>query len=173
MSRFGDQIRAAAARHNLPQRLIDAIVTIESAGEPYAYRPEPTYRYLWDVRLRRPFRICTDAEIASETAPRDFPSLAGHRNQEWWAQQASWGLMQVMGAVARERGLMAPYLPELTDAATNIEIGCAHLSHLADRFLVDHGWDGVIAAYNTGGPGHGPGSAGEAYVRRVRMLWND
>lgn len=169
---FDAEIAAASARHSLPQALVAAIVTVESSGQRYAYKPEPAYRYFWDVLRRGPFRRLSAADLVAECAPVDFPCLAGHRDQEWWAQQASWGLMQIMGAVARERGCMVPYLPELTDPAINLEFGCAHLNHLADRYMIDHGWDGVIAAYNTGQPWHPPGSAGAAYVRKVRAIWN-
>ena len=93
---------AKAAAHGLPPLLITALVEQESAGDPYAWNPEPRYRYLWDVKRNAPFRTPTEAERASEIPPHDFPTLGGDRDQEWWGQQASWGLMQVMGAVARE-----------------------------------------------------------------------
>ena len=145
-------IESAAARHALPALLIAAIVQQESGGNPWAWNPEPHYRYLWDVRRRAPFRQLSSAEISSERPPADFPVIAGDRDQEWWAQQASWGLMQVMGAVAREWGYREPYLPALCDPETNIEYGCRHLLGLRQRHFRGHGWSGVIAAYNAGSP---------------------
>lgn len=145
-------IQAAAAGSGLPPVLIGALVEQESRGNPWAWNPEPHYSYLWDVKRRGPFRSLTPAEIASERPPADFPTLGGDRDQEWWAQQASWGLMQVMGAVARECGYREPYLPALLDPQTNLEYGCRHLANLKRRFFNGHGWDGVIAAYNAGSP---------------------
>lgn len=172
MNPHDDLIADAARRHSLQLELVHAIVLVESNGHAFAWRPEPAYRYLWDVRRRAPFRALTANELLSESAPKDFPCFAGHRDQEWWGQQASWGLMQIMGAVARERGFMGSYLPELTVPAVNLEFGCAHLAHLSRRLAATHGVEGVIAAYNTGGPAHEPGSAGDAYVRKVRAAWN-
>lgn len=145
-------LQAKAAAHGLPPLLITAFIEQESAGDPYAWNPEPRYRYLWDVKRQAPFRTLTDAERASETPPHDFPTLGGDCDQEWWGQQASWGLMQVMGAVARECGFRDTYLPALVEPATNLEYGCRHLAALRARFYRPHAWPGVIAAYNAGSP---------------------
>jgi len=145
-------VQAAAARYGVPPILVTALIEQESAGNAWAWNPEPRYRYLWDVRQRRPFRPVSREEIASEIPPADFPRLAGDRDQEWWGQQASWGLMQVMGAVAREHGFDAPYLPALCDPWANLDIGCRHLLYLKGRFHEHHGWAGVVAAYNAGSP---------------------
>lgn len=145
-------IQSAAARHGLPPVLITAIIARESAGNPWAWNPEPKYKWFWDVRRNRAFRAISSAEIDSKTTPSDFPCLAGDRDQEWWAQQASWGLMQIMGAVARECGCTLPYLPQLCDPDEGIEYGCRHLASLKGRYLQGHGWDGVIASYNAGSP---------------------
>lgn len=145
-------VARAIERHALPARLVTALIAVESGGDPWAWNPEPHYRWLWDVKKNMPFRAVTPREIASEKPPADFPSLGGDRDQEWWGQQASWGLMQVMGAVAREHGFAGLYLPELCDAETNIEHGCRHLVRLARRHRPRYGWPGVIAAYNAGSP---------------------
>src|SRR5688572_9407095 len=97
-------IQSAAEEHALDPELLEAQVFVESGDNAHAWNPEPAYRYLWDVRQGRPFRPLTPAERQSEVPPADFPTLAGDRDQEWWAQQASWGLLQVLGAVAREDG---------------------------------------------------------------------
>lgn len=124
------EIAVAAAAQGLDATLVRALVLVESGGQPWAWNPEPRYRYLWDVRRAVPFRVLTEAERVAEFPPPDFPTLAGDPDQEWWGQQASWGLMQVMGAVARERGLRVPYLPVLCDPATNLGVGCGHLAAL-------------------------------------------
>ena len=145
-------IQSAAAGAGLPPLLLIAIIEQESGGNLWAWNPEPRYRYLWDVKRNRPFRTLTEGERASESPPHDFPALAGDRDQEWWGQQASWGLMQVMGAVAREHGFRGAYLTELCDPELNLEYGCRHLTALRGRFHQAHGWAGVIAAYNAGSP---------------------
>ncbi len=118
----------AAARYALDPLLVESVVHVESGGNPWAWNPEPKYRYFWNVATRRPFRPVTAAELDAKTPPRDFPCLAGDRDQEWWGQQASWGLMQVMGAVAREKGYAAAYLPALCDPAQGVDVGAAVLA---------------------------------------------
>jgi hypothetical protein len=157
-------IAEAAIAAGLDRAFVAAIVRVESNEDAYAYRPEPRYRYFWDVKRERPFRVVTPDEIASKVAPLDFWSLAGSREQEWWAQQASWGLMQIMGAVARENGFAAPFLTELIDPASNLTVGCRHL-----RGLVR--WAGgdlaqAAAAFNAGRGGW-RSEAGQRYAAKV------
>jgi hypothetical protein len=141
-----------SSKYGLPPELVRAIVEQESGGDPWAWRPEPRYRYLWDVRQGRAFRALTIPEITSAAPPVDFPYLAGGRQQEWSAQRASWGLMQVMGALARELDFRGPYIPAICQPQQNLEFGCRRLAQLRDRHHVQHGWPGVIAAYNAGSP---------------------
>lgn len=146
---------AAASRHGLAVDLVEAVCLVESSGNPFAWNPEPAWRYFWDVRAKRPFRRVTSTELASERPPADFHALAGDADQEWWAQQASWGLMQVMGGVARENGFDGPYLPQLTAPEVGLELGCRIL---AARVR----WAGgdvmaALAAYNGGPGGNAPG----------------
>ena len=101
---YDREIRLAAQQRNLDADLITAMVRVESDGNPWAWNPEPSYRYLYDVRKQRPFRPLSVTEAITKRPPADFHALAGDPDQEWWGQQASWGLMQVMGALARELG---------------------------------------------------------------------
>lgn len=143
-----------ALRHNLPPALVCAMITVESGWDTTACRLEPHYRYLWDVRSNAPFRRLTAAESRSETAPPDFPAPAGvGRHTEWQHQQTSFGLLQIMGAVARERDCTARFLTALCEPEVGLEYGCRHLAHyaFACRYLALHGWAGVCRAYN-GGP---------------------
>lgn len=150
---FASRIQDAAADHELPAALVAAIVLQESAGNPWAWNPEPHYRYLVDVATGEPFRTLTPEERLSQVPPKDFPCLAGDRDAEWWGQQASWGLMQLMGAVARELGMNPRlHLPKLCDSELNLDLGCKHLANLRRRFQRPHGWRGVVAAYNAGSP---------------------
>lgn len=126
---FRSELEAAAASSGLELPLLAALVDKESGGETAAWNPEPKYRYFWNVRTRAPFRRVSDLEIAAKFPPDDFPALAGDPDNEWWGQQASWGLTQIMGAVAREHGYAAKYLPALcSDPAANLAIGAAHLA---------------------------------------------
>ena len=149
---MGVVLEGAAAKWGLPAALVRAMAVVESGNDPWAWNPEPAYRYLWDVRLNKPFRRLTGEEVRSQVPPRDFPALAGDRDQEFWGQQASFGLLQVMGAVARERGFRGPYLTALCDPATNLEIACSHLAILFLRHFKTAGWPGVVASYNAGRP---------------------
>jgi len=162
----------AAQRHGLPFQLVIAILQYESTGDVWAWNPEPRYRWLWNVKTNQPFRELTPAEASSESPPKDFPCLRGDRDQEWWGQQASWGAMQLMGAVGRELGFRGPYLTQLCDHVLNIPLGCLHLRKLALRFLPTHGWAGVCAAYN-GGPGAllGPGQfRNPQYPAKIKLI---
>lgn len=167
------EIRTAADLYSLPYGLIHAIMQIESAGDPDAWNPEPHYCWFWDVKKFAPFRRPLPIELEAKAPPKDFPCLAGDPDQEWWAQQASWGLMQVMGAVARERGFRGPYLTRLCRPEVSLDYGCKQLKAHADRYAENQGWSAVIAAYNAGSPRRVPTGQFEnqAYVDKVRALW--
>lgn len=148
MIAFWSDIQASAKAFNLDPRIIGGLVQVESGGNPWAWNPEPRYRYFWDVKTDKPFRAITSAELTSQFPPPDFHSVVGDPDNEWWAQQASWGLMQVMGAVARELGFTSPYLTELCDPTRNLVVGCKKLKHLMDWA---HGESAkALAAYNGG-----------------------
>lgn len=152
---YRTEVELVSARHGLSADLVQAVSTVESSGNRWAWNPEPKYRYFWDVKRKRPFRAVTEAEISSERPPLDFRGLIADHDQEWWAQQASWGLMQVMGAVARERGFAEPYLTQLLDAEYGLELGCRHLAAL---FAWSRGdLRSALAAYNGGPSGNKPG----------------
>jgi len=138
-----------AELHGLPASLVLSVIQAESGGDQYAWRCESRYKYLWDVRQGRPFRTLTTNEMNNEIAPDDFHAIHGSsRNTEWLGQQASWGPMQVMGAVARELGFLA-HFPALC-GESGVMIGCQKLSELAHKYKPVHGWPGVVAAYNAG-----------------------
>ncbi len=163
---YRDAIALAAGGRGLDPVLVEAVIQQESSGNSDAWNPEPRYRYFWNVHTGRPFRTVTDAEVAAKFPPHDFPALAGD-DQEWWGQQASWGLMQLMGAVAREHGFRGQYLTRLcVDPAINIDLGCQHLAgHVAWATRLYVGLEGgrgaavtraALAAYNGGRAGNAP-----------------
>jgi soluble lytic murein transglycosylase-like protein len=99
--------RQIAQRHGLDPTLVCAIVEQESAWNPWAMRYEPAFRQ----------RYVPGNLAATEATARAF----------------SWGLMQVMGQVAREHGCRARYLSELCDPETALDIGCRVLSAKLDQ----------------------------------------
>ena len=108
---------------------------------------------------------------ASETAPPDFAALPsiGSRDTEWALQAASWGPMQVMGAVARELGFRG-WFPALCTWPAGVDYGTLHLRKLRNRFLDKYGWEGVAAAYNAGSPNRLDNGqwANQSYVDKIR-----
>ena len=136
-------ISDASTRHGIPENLLRAIIEVESGFKPWANRAEPHYRWLWNIRERTPYR----------GDPENIPAPIGRSHMtELWGQRMSWGLMQIMGAVAREYGFAGRDLTELCDPAINLQYGCHHLTQYYRRFGGEHGWEGVVRAYNTGRP---------------------
>lgn len=162
MNLYAHQINVHAKAAGLRPELVTAVVEQESSTNRWAWRPEPAYRYLWNVKTKAPFRTLSNWEQATEIAPPDFPYLGASRNQEWWGQQASWGLMQVMGAVARERGWTGHYFPELCDPDVGLIVGCRHLSALLAWAKGDERL--ALRAYNAG---FAPSAQGDAYAAEV------
>jgi soluble lytic murein transglycosylase-like protein len=102
--------RVTAEAHQLDASLVCAICEQESAWNPWAIRYEPAF-------------------FAHYIAPQLGAGQIS--NTEAQARAFSWGLMQVMGQVAREHGFgaessknIAP-LAQLCDPACGLEIGCA------------------------------------------------
>jgi soluble lytic murein transglycosylase-like protein len=109
----------AAEVHGLWPELACAIVEQESAWNPWALRYEPAFydKYIaTSLTARRPDHQAS--RLAALTSPEipDDPT-------ESRARAFSWGLMQVMGQVAREHGF-AGALASLCDPAVGLEIGC-------------------------------------------------
>jgi len=94
--------RQIAAKHGLDQALVCAVIEQESSWDPSAIRYEPAFR----TRYVAPLGLPPTEEIA---------------------RSISWGLMQVMGQVAREHGYNGKSLAGLCDPSTGIEIGCTVL----------------------------------------------
>lgn len=94
---------ATANRHKLDPRLVCAVIEQESAWDAFAIRFEPAF-------LAR------------------YVSLLGLNPTEEIARSTSWGLMQVMGQVARENGFADRSLAELCLPEHGLEIGCTVLA---------------------------------------------
>jgi soluble lytic murein transglycosylase-like protein len=91
--------RAAATGAGLDPALVCAVVEQESAWDPLAIRIELGF-----------YRKYVQAMVLSDT--------------EKYARSFSWGLMQVMGQVAREHGFKGKYLSELCYPEVGLSIGC-------------------------------------------------
>lgn len=163
---FLSEVESVAAMRGLDPNLLESLVVVESGGDPWAMRHEPAYRWLWDVRKGAPFRLLQPEELAA-VPPSDFPALAGSPGQEWMAQRTSWGLTQLMGAVARELGFRERYLSQLSDPELNLEWGSLLLRKLLNR--ADGDVSVALAAYNAGWGGRAS-QAGLAYSSRVRAV---
>lgn len=100
--------RDAASAQSLWPELVCAIVEQESAWDPWAVRYEPAFyaRYVAPQLAR--------GAIAEEGEAR--------------ARAFSWGLMQVMGQVAREHGFAGASLAALCDPAACLAVGCRILA---------------------------------------------
>lgn len=96
-------VKAHAQDAGLDPALVCAVVEQESSWNPWAIRFEPAFK-----------RHYID--------PLNLDNLT-----EEVARSISWGLMQVMGEVAREKGFKGP-LPSLCDPETGIAVGISHLA---------------------------------------------
>jgi soluble lytic murein transglycosylase-like protein len=94
----------AADAHALWPELVGAIVEQESAWNPWALRYEPEFY---------------EKYVAPQIARGAIADVTESR-----ARAFSWGLMQVMGQVAREHGFASEPLASLCDPAVGLEIGC-------------------------------------------------
>ena len=91
--------RTIALQHFLDPALVCAVVEQESAWDAHAIRYEPAFR-------------------------TRYVALLGLPPTEEIARSISWGLMQVMGQVAREHGFTGQFLSALCEPAAGIAIGC-------------------------------------------------
>lgn len=93
----------AAARHALDPALLCAVVEQESAWNSFAMRYEPAFR----ARYVAPLGLAITEEVA---------------------RAISWGLLQVMGQVARENGFDGKFLSALCEPAAGLDCGCRVLA---------------------------------------------
>jgi soluble lytic murein transglycosylase-like protein len=151
-NRYGaikELVRTFSRNHGINPELVAGVIYTESRGNPTAFRYEPRYfdRYIKAKKLQGyvPYSINEDSE----------------RN----ARATSWGLMQIMGETARERGFMRESLVDLADPEINLDFGCAYLRDLIDA----HGGDTILALYhyNAGEGSEYPGPKPGDYPSRV------
>jgi soluble lytic murein transglycosylase-like protein len=136
--------RRAAAAQALDPALVCAVVEQESAWNPWAMRYEPAFFTKYVANLYTNNKI-----TASEAYARGF----------------SWGLMQVMGQVARETGFDAAYLSMLCDPEQGLATGCKVLRKKFDAMAGD--LTRALLAWNGGA---NPAYAAQVLARRAHYL---
>ena len=141
---FVSLARKAAAAHSLDPALVCAVVEQESSWNPWAIRYEPLFFAKYVAPLYTNNKVS-----ASEAYARGF----------------SWGLMQVMGQVARENGYAEPFLSSLCDPADALEIGCRVLRKKFDTAAGDT--TRALLAWNGGG---NPAYPVQVLARRTHYL---
>lgn len=129
---FDDIIVKMAEKFGLDPDLISAICFVESSFIPTATRYEKDWRYFYEVNF----------------FAEKLGILVGVEKTN---QATSWGLMQVMGSVARELGFLEK-LEGLKTPELGIFFGCTKLKSLFRRKICDNDEVKVIASYNAGSP---------------------
>jgi soluble lytic murein transglycosylase-like protein len=136
--------RKAAAAQSLDPALVCAVVEQESAWNPCAIRYEPLFFAKYVASLYTNNKVS-----ATEAYARGF----------------SWGLMQVMGQVARETGFDALFLSALCDPEQGLAIGCKVLRKKFDATAGDTAR--ALLAWNGGG---NPAYAAQVLARKAHYL---
>ena len=124
-----------------------------NGSDEYYYRPETTLIVLADTIAKKhgldPALVCALCEVGSgwnpwaiRYKPGDLCMDAVCVHEDWSSaeteqalQNYAFGLMQIKGNIARERGFDG-WLTELCDPTVNLEWGCRHL-----RWMLDHPLD--------------------------------
>jgi soluble lytic murein transglycosylase-like protein len=128
----------------LDPALVCAVVEQESAWNTFAMRFEPAFFAKYVASLYTNNKVS-----ASEAYARGF----------------SWGLMQVMGQVARESGYDAPFLSAICDPQQGLAIGCKVL-----RRKFDSGAGDTTRALLAWNGGANPAYPAQVLARRPHYL---
>jgi len=117
------------AVHSLDPALVCAVATLESSWNPWAVRYEPAFltKYIQPLLNNGTVKTMTEATMRS----------------------SSFGLMQILGQVARENGFTGQFLTELCDPDVGMDFGCRKLAKCVQNHPNDQ--RGALLAYNGGG----------------------
>ena len=128
-------ITNCARTYKIDEKLIRAIIKVESSWNPWAIRVE---RGFWS-------RYWTGIKALFIRTPE--------KDEKWLTYpdlvSASYGLMQLMLTTAMEMGFRFQYPTELLDPEKNIHMGCKLLKILHDKYK---NWNDAVSAYNQGNP---------------------
>src|SRR3990170_7684530 len=116
--------RATAQRYELDPALVCAICEQESAWNPWALRYEPGFQAKY---------------ISPLAARKELKTFGASLQTEIIQRSCSFGLMQVMGQVARAFGFAGAFLTELCDPNHGLEYGCKKLKHALEEATGDQG----------------------------------
>lgn len=118
-----------ATQYSLDLPLVCAVATHESSWNPYACRYESAFysRYIQPLVNNGTVKTITEATMRA----------------------TSFGLMQVLGEVAREFGFTGPYLTALCDPDTGLDYGCRKLARCFEAHPGDTRT--ALLAYNGSG----------------------
>jgi soluble lytic murein transglycosylase-like protein len=136
--------------HGIELELILAFIEVESSFYPFAFRFEPKWRVArTDDQIRQ---VALHNNLSESTERIELMS--------------SFGVMQVMGEVARELGYTGR-LTDLFDPVYGIQYGCLKLKKCLEKY--PNNQDDAIAAYNAGVPTMtGGGYKNQAYVDAIK-----
>ena len=136
------EIEKAAAKYGLDPDYVEAHVMTESSGNPKATRYEPAFYSRYVV----PLKIKDEKEAK--------------------CRATSFGLLQIMGQVAREMGFKGEF-KDLCGVIGGLDWGCRKLAKCYEKFGKKN-INAGIAAYNCGTPKITPeGFKNQEYVNRV------
>ena len=144
-----EAIATRAKAFGVDSSLIAAIVMKESSGNRFASRYEPIFRYIWETETcAKRLKCSEDTEIIG--------------------QKTSYGLMQIMGSVAREWGFLG-WFGELYEIETNLNFG---IKHLRQYLLKYPNVSDAISSYNQGSPRRGSDGLylNQKYVETVLLF---
>lgn len=121
---YRDKANGPATAYSLPVELVLAVICQESAGDTYAWRPEPGFLKGYGPGILK--------------SVQNVDVLSVRARYLRWIQNggivlaSSFGLMQVLTIVAIERGMDLPYPSSLCNPDIGIEAGCRQLKFCLD-----------------------------------------
>lgn len=115
-------------KFGLDTALLCAVIEHESSWDQWAIRYEPAFFSKYILPLM------DKGIVQSQTEAR--------------ARATSWGLMQIMGQVAREQGFTGQFLSQLCDPDYGLDQGCRKLQRCMNLHVGDV--EAALLAYNGG-----------------------
>lgn len=141
-------IEIKALEFGIDPDLVEAMAMTESSGNPKATRYEPNFykKYVQPMLTK------------NAISPKEAIGRA-----------TSWGLLQLMGQVAREKGFAGKF-EELFEPSVNLTWALKHLKRFINKYPA--GLDDAIASYNAGSPRRNDAGSyvNQAYVDRVHKF---